>query len=130
MSDSSAQPEASTNLPKSLFRLLRIKQWAKNLLVLAAPLFVGFGGHAKFILPTCMAFFAMSLVSSSTYVCNDLFDVERDRLHPVKRFRPLALGAISKGLGVAIGIACLVGGLILAAMLNRGSLAIMLIFAS
>jgi 4-hydroxybenzoate polyprenyltransferase len=101
-----------------------VKQWAKNLLVLAAPLFAETGNHAKFILPTAMAFVAMSLVSSYTYICNDLLDVERDRLHPVKRFRPLASGAISKTLAAWISAFCLFMGMYLALMLGKSSLVI------
>src|SRR5471030_2133125 len=101
---------------------MRIKQWSKNLLVLSAPLFAGGGDHAKYVLPTLMAFFAMSLLSSSTYICNDLIDVERDRLHPVKQFRPLASGALSKSFGMVIGVICFVAGLIMAALLGKQSL--------
>jgi len=115
-------------VPYRLFKLLRVKQWAKNLLVLAAPLFSRVGHHSSFVVPTLMAFLAMSLVSSSTYVCNDLFDIERDRLHPTKKLRPLASGAISKGLGIALGLLCLVVGLGIAGWLGKGSLAIVLTY--
>jgi len=112
----------------SFIRLLRVKQWAKNLLVFAAPLFSGFGGHSHFIAPAICAFFAMSLVSSSTYIINDVLDVERDRVHPTKRLRPLASGAIAKPIGIAIATICLAIGIGLAAWLSRGSLAIVICY--
>jgi len=128
MSVNSARPVSAAGFPKALFRLLRVKQWAKNLLVLAAPLFSGVHDHSKFVVPTIMAFFAMCLASSSTYICNDLQDIERDRLHPVKRFRPLVSGAVSKDFGLAVGILCLAGALILSASLGKGSLIIVLTY--
>ena len=112
-------------LPKNLFKLLRIKQWAKNLLVLAAALFSGITAHPSYVLPTILAVLAMCLVSSATYVANDLIDVERDRMHPVKCNRPLASGAIPKGLGLACGLGCLFGGLLIGIYLGKGSLAIL-----
>ena len=111
-----------------MIKLLRIKQWAKNLLVFAAPLFSGLSGHSHFVIPAVSAFVAMSLVSSATYIVNDLLDVERDRQHPTKRFRPLASGAISKPMGTAIAIACLILGVGIAAMVSRGSVGIVLIY--
>ncbi len=128
MSTPSAQATSPVGFPKSVIKLLRVKQWAKNLLVLAAPLFAGPSHHPQYLVPTLMAFFSMSLLSSSTYVWNDLIDVERDRLHPVKRFRPIASGSISKALATVLGIACFVGGLLLASLLGKASLAIVLTY--
>jgi len=128
MSDPSALSIPPTSLPKNLFRMLRIKQWAKNLLVLAAPLFAGVNDHSKFIVPTCLAFLAMSLLSSSTYICNDLLDVDRDRVHPTKRLRPFASGAISKEFGIVVGLVCFVAGLAIALLLGKSSFAIVAIY--
>jgi 4-hydroxybenzoate polyprenyltransferase len=122
-----ATPEeipSSKMRPSTFVRLLRMKQWAKNLLVFAAPLFSGISGHSQFIVPALLAFAAMSLVSSTTYIINDLLDVERDRQHPVKRLRPLASGAIPKALGIAIAAICFCGGIGIAAWLGKGCLAI------
>ncbi len=104
--------------------MLRVKQWAKNLLVVAAPLFAQVSDHSKFIVPTCLAFVSMSLLSSCTYICNDLMDVERDRLHPVKRNRPLASGAVSKPFAVFLAAILGVAGLAIAAGLGKASLLI------
>lgn len=124
MSETSTPASPSPSFLNNLVRLLRLKQWAKNLLVVAAPLFANSGDRSKFIAPMAMAFFAMSLLSSSTYICNDLIDIERDRLHPVKRFRPFASGAISKGVGIAIGLLLFAIGISLTIPLGKASLAI------
>lgn len=128
MSGASADPPKSIGLPKIFIRVLRVKQWAKNLLVLAAPLFAQTADHAKFILPTAMAFLSMSLLSSATYICNDLIDVERDRQHPIKKNRPLASGAVSKTFAMTLGVLCLIAGLAIASFLGRGSLVIVLCY--
>ncbi len=128
MSTESSRATAPTSIPESIFRLLRVKQWAKNLLVFAAPLFSGIAGHSQYLLPAFGAFMAMSLACSSTYICNDLIDIDRDRQHPTKQFRPLASGAISRPLGIGFGVVCLVGGLIVAALLGKACLAIVLVY--
>jgi 4-hydroxybenzoate polyprenyltransferase len=108
--------------------LIRPKQWSKNFLVLAALLFSGDFTNGQRILHTFIAFFAMSLVSSATYVFNDLVDIERDRKHPRKKNRPLASGAVSKEAGVSIGVGLLLLGLLLAYSLGWGSIAIVSIY--
>ena len=79
-----------------LIRLLRPKHWIKNLFVLAPLIFSGLFTRPQLAL---LAVFAMALfcvAASIVYIINDLSDVERDALHPVKRLtRPLASGAVS-----------------------------------
>lgn len=76
--------------------LLRPKQWIKNVVVLAGAVFAGRLGDPEFVLRAIAAFGAFCLVSSGTYVFNDLLDAERDRLHPEKKTRPIAAGTVSK----------------------------------
>jgi 4-hydroxybenzoate polyprenyltransferase len=106
-------------------RLLRPRQWAKNLFVLAAPLFghslVGEGGALRLDQFALLggAFAAFCALSGAIYVLNDVFDAEADRKHPVKRHRPIASGevrpsaalgwagvliAVSASLAVAVGV--------------------------
>jgi len=101
LADLTASPPS---LLRSIFKLVRPKQWAKNFLVFAALLFTARYKDPQMTLKALMAFFSMSMVSSCTYVFNDLVDIERDRAHPKKRTRPLASGAISPRMGMAIGI--------------------------
>ena len=79
-----------------MLRLLRPKQWSKNLLVFAALLFTG-GFHDPHLLGrSLLAFVGMCAFASATYAFNDLVDRERDRAHPTKRNRPIASGAVSE----------------------------------
>jgi 4-hydroxybenzoate polyprenyltransferase len=74
-------------------RLLRPVQWTKNSVVFAALVFGRQSGFDD-LLHATMAFIAFCAISSATYIFNDWSDVERDRVHPVKRFRPLAAGEL------------------------------------
>lgn len=109
---------------RAFLRLIRIKQWSKNLLVFAAMLFTG-GWTGSGLPRALMAFFAMCLVASATYIFNDLRDIERDRQHPTKKDRPLAAGQIPAGVAVALALVCALGGLALGAYLNKACLALL-----
>ena len=76
-------------------RAMRPRQWVKNVLVLAAPLAAGQLLQPAVLLASAWAFVSFSLVSASIYLINDSRDVEADRLHPKKRFRPIAAGELS-----------------------------------
>lgn len=111
-----------------LARLARPKQWTKNLLVFAALIFSGkFQDPAAWGL-TLAAFVAMCLVSSATYVFNDLADLERDRQHPTKRNRPLASGRIGKSPAIAMGVVFFIAGVGIATSLGMATLAIVLVY--
>ena len=73
-------------------RAMRPRQWVKNVLVVAAPAAAGSLFQPAVALNTLGAFVAFCLVSASIYLINDVRDVEADRLHPKKRFRPIAAG--------------------------------------
>lgn len=105
--------EAST-LPAAL-RLLRPRQWIKNLLVFAAPAAAGALDEGGQLLHSAIVFVAFCLAASGTYCINDARDVEADRHHPVKRHRPVATGAISPQSATAGGAALLVAALVVAA---------------
>lgn len=85
----------------ALFAALRPKQWAKNGLLFAGLLFTLNEHHP----PTAyaraaLAFILFCLLSGTTYLINDLRDIEADRQHPKKRERPLAAGRLSPSLAV------------------------------
>ncbi len=75
-------------------KAMRVHQWLKNLLIFIPLLVAHRVDDSMAILNTLLAFFAFSLVASSVYILNDLFDLPDDRLHPNKRKRPIASGAI------------------------------------
>lgn len=111
---------------KAIWRLLRPKQWSKNLLILAAPIFAAVHRDPEAVQATAIAFAAMCLASSATYVANDVLDAGRDRLHPTKQNRPIAAGDISPGFAIVLALLLAAGGVTLAASLNTSSLTIVL----
>jgi decaprenyl-phosphate phosphoribosyltransferase len=104
------------SLPRALLKQARPKQWAKNLLVFAAPGAAGVLDNGSYLWRTLVVFVAFCMVSSGTYYWNDLLDVESDRQHPTKRNRPIASGAVPIGLARVVGTGLLVGGIALSAV--------------
>lgn len=78
-----------------IFRLLRPRQWLKNLAIFAAITFSGHLFEAPLLEKILLGFVAFCGLSSAIYVLNDIFDKEKDKIHPFKRYRPLAHGDIS-----------------------------------
>ncbi len=83
-----------------LIKSMRPKQWTKNVFVWAALVFDRKLFQTQYLLPTLAGFVVFCLLSSAVYLINDLVDIERDRLHPVKRNRPLASGQLRKSVAV------------------------------
>ena len=113
-----AAPLPRRPLPLAALALMRPKQWAKNVLLLAAILFSNRFLDLASWTQVGLAFAAFSLLSSTGYVFNDLRDADADRQHPKKRTRPIASGEITPGvawglmaltLGAAIVLSWLVG---------------------
>jgi decaprenyl-phosphate phosphoribosyltransferase len=99
----------------ALLRQARPKQWVKNLLVFAAPGAAGVLNEWPSLWRSIVIFIAFCLASSGTYYWNDLFDVESDRNHPTKQYRPIASGQIPVGVARLVGSLLLVAGIGLAA---------------
>lgn len=91
--------------------LLRPHQWLKNTFILLPLFFDGKLLRQEFLAPSIMAFLAFCLAASAIYCFNDIYDAEADRKHPVKRLRPIASGAISKSMGSALMLLCVVASL-------------------
>ena len=103
----------------ALIRTARPKQWSKNVLVFAAPGAAGVLDEPRQLGLTCLAFVAMCLASSGTYYWNDALDIESDREHPTKRFRPIASGAVSLRTAHVVGTILIVAALAVAATTGR-----------
>ena len=103
----------------ALLRTARPKQWAKNVLVFAAPGAAGVLDEPKPFLYAVCAFVALCLAASGTYFWNDALDVESDRAHPTKRFRPIASGQLDAGRAKLIGTILPIVGLGVAAITGR-----------
>ncbi len=91
---------------------LRPKQWTKNFVVFAAPLFA-FDLRLVTVLGSLFAFALFCCLSSSFYLFNDIVDVESDRQHPIKCKRPIASGRVSVPIAIAIALVLMIGGLII-----------------
>ena len=104
-----------SNLFAAVIKAMRPRQWVKNLLVFAAPL-AALGGGVTFdyrdvLARVSIAFVVFCMASSSIYLINDARDVEADREHPTKRFRPIAAGVLpvplAYGIAAALAVGCL-----------------------
>jgi 4-hydroxybenzoate polyprenyltransferase len=80
----------------------RPKEWIKNVFVFAGLLFSGKFNQSHEVAEALITFVAFCLISSAGYFVNDLIDVELDRKHPKKRFRPLAAGELSESVAKVI----------------------------
>ena len=91
-----------------LIKATRPRQWIKNFAVFAALIFSGtFLDHTN-QLKTLYAFLLFCVFSSATYLLNDVFDINRDKLHPFKKKRPIASGLIPTPLAVALSLGAIV----------------------
>jgi 4-hydroxybenzoate polyprenyltransferase len=98
-------------------RLLRPVQWSKNGVVFAALVF-GRQSDPGDLVRALIAFVAFCGISSATYIFNDWSDTERDRLHPVKRLRPLAAGQIDRSKALAFSAILAIASLLLALIVS------------
>ena len=106
-----------------LLRACRPRQWSKNLLVLAAPCAAGVIGDPLVAAQAAGAFIVLCLISSATYLVNDVRDREQDRTHPRKRMRPVACGELAPRAALAYASLLATAGIVLAGVI-RPSLAI------
>ncbi|MDZ7771683.1 MAG: UbiA family prenyltransferase [Balneolaceae bacterium] len=95
MEDRSSAGDRPQSLPRLLLRELRLHQWVKNVLVFLPFILAHEWDITGKWISAVYAFFSFSLVASSVYVVNDIWDREADRRHPTKRYRPIASGALS-----------------------------------
>ncbi len=105
---------------KSIFLYIRSSNWLKNLLVFFPLIF----GYKLFNFPynfnVFIAFFIFMLASNAVYLINDAIDIEYDKFHPLKRFRPLASGKISRKEALGVSFILSVFSLFFAFLLNTG----------
>jgi decaprenyl-phosphate phosphoribosyltransferase len=97
---------------------LRPRQWIKNLLVIAAAGAAGALGHDDVPVRVGLAFVAFCMLASGIYAVNDVRDVGEDRVHPRKRFRPVAAGEFSAQAALALGVGLMVTGIVLCALIT------------
>jgi 4-hydroxybenzoate polyprenyltransferase len=95
---------------KPYIQLIRPKDWAKNLFMFVPLFFAGQIFNVDALLQVLGGFVCFSFVASSIYIINDYRDIEDDRIHPVKKSRPLASGTVSKTAAIVICILLLAAG--------------------
>jgi 4-hydroxybenzoate polyprenyltransferase len=101
-------------MPLAIFRLCRVRQWLKNLMLFFPPFLGGTLFSHTHVLQLLTPFISFCLVSSASYIVNDVFDKENDRHHPDKCARPIASGQISLSSALIFASALLVCSLALA----------------
>jgi 4-hydroxybenzoate polyprenyltransferase len=130
-----AAPEL-VQLPRRRSRLraalvaMRPRQWSKNLLVFAGLVFAAKLGEPLRWLEACVCFVAYCAISSAAYLANDVRDRHDDRLHPVKRSRPIARGELSPRAALTLAGALAVLAPLLLAPLGVPSVLLVLAFAA
>ncbi|MDT2004598.1 decaprenyl-phosphate phosphoribosyltransferase [Rhodococcus opacus] len=102
----------------SIVKAVRPRQWVKNVLVLAAPVAAGTATESDVLLPVALAFVVFCMAASGIYLVNDAMDVEADRAHPTKRFRPIAAGVLPVNLAFAMAVVLLGGSIALSFLAN------------
>lgn len=91
----------------ALIRAIRVHQWAKNIL-LFFPLLLSHEVNLRTMISAVAAFFCFSFIASANYIVNDLLDIDSDRRHAKKRFRPFAAGDLAVFGGVEVAITLIV----------------------
>ncbi len=81
---------------KKYIELIRAKHWLKNILIFLPAFFSMNILKLEYIETLMIAFFVFCFTSSIVYILNDMSDIEKDKLHPIKKNRPLASGRVSK----------------------------------
>jgi decaprenyl-phosphate phosphoribosyltransferase len=107
---------------------LRPRQWTKNLLLFAGIVFAAELGDGGRWLEAVAAFVAYCAASSAAYLVNDVRDAAADRLHPVKRMRPVASGRVSPGVALCAAAGLALVAVAIAAVLGAATLACLLAF--
>jgi decaprenyl-phosphate phosphoribosyltransferase len=102
----------------NIFRLLRPRQWVKNFAIFAAVTFTGELFNPVAVSPVILGFFVFCAVSSASYIINDIFDIKSDRMHPFKKFRPLAHGDVGVRFAAALAIALILFSVTISTMIN------------
>ncbi len=108
----------SRGMARALLESMRIRQWLKNSVIFAALIFSQTLGEPGKLGRAIAAFGLFCAFSSAVYILNDILDLKRDRLHPVKRSRPLAAGDLPAVAAVAAAIALVTVSLPLAWLLS------------
>jgi 4-hydroxybenzoate polyprenyltransferase len=113
---------------KALIKTMRPRQWIKNGFIFFALIFDRQLFNLDPFLRTLAGFFLFCLISSAVYLFNDIADVEADRNHPVKKFRPIASGQLPTGVAWTAALLLVIVSLPLAYLLSPGFFVILVTY--
>ena len=113
---------------QNILKLIRPRQYIKNLFIFAPLFFVGQIANVELFLNLVVTFIAFSISASAIYILNDFQDIEEDRQHPEKKYRPLASGAISKKTAIVLMNTFFIVGISLMATLSLQALVILCLY--
>ena len=105
---------------RALIKSMRLRQWPKNLFILAAVIFDGQLFNRASLLVSIAGVLVFCLISSSVYLINDVKDIESDRQHPVKKNRPIASGKLPVQVAITAAVVLLVISFPAAYLLSPG----------
>lgn len=112
---------------RAIIKLLRPHQYLKNGFVLIGPLFAS-QWDASTLIQVTISFLAFCAMASAVYVLNDLLDIESDRVHPVKRNRPLPSGTVSPRFAKGLFVGLVVISILLAVQVSQWVMAFVVIY--
>ena len=113
---------------KAFIQLIRPKDWAKNCFLFIPVFFAGMLFNIDVIVQLVGGFICFSFVASSIYIINDYRDIEDDKIHPVKKLRPMASGVVKPVTGLLIALVFLIFGFVGAWLLRDKFLMILAIY--
>lgn len=115
---------------KNILILMRPYQYIKNLFIFL-PLFFGLKlSHIDLLTNTLVAFIAFSFIASAIYILNDYHDIEEDRHHPQKKYRPLASGVVSKSKALIFMTLLFISGFGLMTLLSLQAVGVLVAYAA
>jgi decaprenyl-phosphate phosphoribosyltransferase len=127
-----ATPESPVHSPMTtlsgLVKAVRPRQWIKNVLVLAAPLASADLMQISVLEKVGLAFVTFCMAASAVYLINDAIDVAEDRVHPVKRNRPIAAGLVPVRLAIAVSVVLFLGSLAVASVTSMQLLIVIAVY--
>lgn len=109
-------------------KLLRPKQWIKNFAIFASLIFSGELFDPTTFPNAVLGFIVFCGISSAIYIVNDIFDIDKDRMHPFKKFRPLAHGDLPISYALTIAIALIFFSFLIALSINTAFFLLILIY--
>lgn len=112
----------------AIFKSARPRQWLKNLALFTTVLFTGYAFNPPDLAASFWGFVAFCLLASSNYIINDVLDIQSDRKHPFKRFRPIASGALPIPVAFSVSVVFILVGLFIASNLGRNFFILSVLF--